>query len=105
MSTDNTDRPAPQTPGTPDDVDSASASAATPVTGPVAANAPQGETSVNLTGETPTSVKSPASKVAQGVSRFAGPRFYRGFSRPLHFHSNQMMPFSDSGSQRCRNFI
>lgn len=46
-----------------------------------------------------------ASKVAQGVSRFAGPRFYRGFSRPLHFHSNQMMPFSDSGSQRCRNFI
>ena len=49
MSTDNTDRPAPQTPGTPDDVDSASASAATPVTGPVAANAPQGETSVNLT--------------------------------------------------------
>ena len=36
MSTDNTDRPAPQTPGTPDDVDSASASAATPVTGPVA---------------------------------------------------------------------
>ena len=65
MSTDNTDRPAPQTPGTPDDVGSASASAATPVTGPVAANAPQGETSVNLTGEAPTSVKSPAGKVAQ----------------------------------------